>query len=196
MKKTLTTLACAMTACGAFAQGQVYMLDSNQINDNTGAAAGPNSGGTFQVELVIDSAPTSGPGTTVITSPTEIAASINPLNGGFFNGPGANGIVNLDGTQGTPTIAAGTAITYQVEAWSGAATYAAAVTAPGDMHGISAINNYSLGGTPTGGAPITAAQLGFATFNMTLNPTTTPEPTTLALGAMGLGTVLLFRRRK
>jgi MYXO-CTERM domain-containing protein len=194
MKKTLTTMACAMAAFGAFAQGQVNMLPENQINDNTGAPAGPNSGGTFQVELVVDSA-----GTT-ITTPTEIAASINPLNAGFFNGPGATGLVTFDGTGNTAagsasqTLAPGSTITYQIEAWSGAATYAAASKTAGDLFGISAINTYTLGG---GSPPLPSNPLTFATFNMAPGvPTNSPEPTTLALGAMGLGAALMFRRRK
>jgi len=192
MKKTLTTMAAAMAALGAFGQGQINMLNNNQINDKTGAAAGPNSGGTFQVELVVDTAGT------VITSPTEIPASINPLNGGFFNGPGSTGLVTFDGTGNTAngsasqTLPVGQAITYQIEAWSGAATYTAAKTTPGAQWGISAINNYTLeGGSP----PIPSPSLNFATFNMQ-PASSVPEPTTLAFGAMGLGAALLFRRKK
>jgi len=188
MKKTLTTIACSMVAIGAFAQGQVYFLNNNQINDNTGAAAGPNSGGNFEAELVV--------GTTATTVNDPIAISINPVNGGYFNGPGS-GIVTLDGTQGTPTIAPGTAIFYQVEVWNATSanlSYAAASAAPGGLWGISAVNPSTLGGNPPNAAP---GSLNFTTFGMTLNPATvSPEPTTLAFGAMGLGAALLFRRRK
>jgi len=184
MKKTLATVAGTMTALGVFAQGQVYMYNNNPINDSTGAGAGPGSGGTYQAELVIDS------GITGQTGPVAIAESISPVNAGYFSGPGT-GIFNLDGTQGTPTVAPGTAITYQIEAWSTAATYAAAVAAK-DPSGISAVNNYTLGG---GSPSVPPAALNFASFN--LSPAgVLPEPTTFALGAMGLGAVLMFRRRK
>jgi hypothetical protein len=189
MKKTLTTVACSMVAIGAFAQGQIYFLNNNQINDNTGAAAGPNTGGNFEAEIVI--------GTTASAVNQFIAASINPMNGGYFNGPGS-GIVTLDGTQGTPTIAPGTGIFYQVAVWStttsgglSGLSFAQAEAAPKGLWGLSTVNPYTLGGNPPNAAP---GSLNFATFGMTLNPA--PEPATLALGAMGLGSLLLFRRRK
>jgi len=186
MKKTLATVAGTMAALGAFAQGQVYMFNNNPINAPGGVAAGPASGGTYQAELVIDS------GITGQTGPVAIAESISPVNSGFFSGPGSTGIFNLDGTQGTPTVAPGTAITYQIEAWSTTATYAAALTTAGAQAGISAINSYTTGG---GSPPTPPAALNFATFQMGTT-TIAPEPTTLALGAMGLGAVLMFRRRK
>jgi len=183
MKKTLTTIACSMIAVGAFAQGQVFMINNNQINDSTGAAAGPASGGNFEVELVV--------GTSATTVNQAVPSSINPLNAGFFNGPPASsGIVTLDGTGGNPTIAANLPIFYQVEAWNATSanlTYAQAVAAH-DANGISAVNSYTTGG---GSPPTPAAPLGFATF--ALSPV--PEPTTLALGAMGLGALFLRRRK-
>ena len=188
MKKTLTTLACSMMAVGAFAQGQIYMLDNNQVNDNTGAAAGPNTGGTFDAEIII--------GTSATAVNQFIAASINPVNGGFFNGPGT-GLVTLDGTQGTPTMAPGTPLFYQVAVWDATAANLTFTQAQnlksgpkGGLWGLSAVNPYTLGGNPPNAA---AAALNFATFSMTLN--NVPEPTTLALGAMGLGALLLRRRK-
>jgi len=164
--------------------------NNNPINDNTGVGAGPATGGSFQVELVV--------GTSATTVSTPITSSINPMNQGYFNGPGSSGIIALDGTAAdggaaVQTTAGGT-IFYQVEAWSGAATYAAALTTVGDLHGISAVNSYSTGGSGTPPAP--PGLLNFATFNMSITTATTPEPTTLALGAMGIGAALLFRRRK
>lgn len=191
MKKTLTTIACSMVAIGAFGQGQVYFLNNNQINDNTGAAAGPASGGTFEAELVVNDPPSSTAVNMFVTS------SINPVNGGFFNGPGS-GIVTLDGTGGSPSLAPGVSINYQVAVWStttslglSGLTFAQAEAAPGGLWGLSAVNPYTLGGNPPNAAP---GSLNFATFGMTLNPV--PEPATFALGAMGLGAALLFRRRK
>jgi len=185
MKKTLTTVACSMVAIGAFAQGQMYFLNNNQINDNTGAAAGPATGGNFEAEVVI--------GLTSSAVNQFITASINPMNGGYFNGPGS-GIVTFDGTAGTPTIAAGTPVFYQVAVWNATSanlTFAQAEVLKGGLWGLSAVNSYTLGGNPPAAAP---GSLNFSTFNMTLNPV--PEPATLALGAMGLGSLLLFRRRK
>jgi hypothetical protein len=52
-----------------------------------------------------------------------------------------------------------------------------------------------LGGTnPSGGPPLTPPNLQMGTSALAVVPI--PEPTTLALGALGLGALLLIRRRK
>jgi len=176
MKKSLITAACSMIAVGAFAQGTVFMYNNNNILDNTGAPLGPASGGTDWAELVVNGTP--------------IAATLSQVNSGGFLGNGGTGIP-------VPGITAGTPVSYQVEAWSSVAangltglSYSQAEAAPGGLWGISAANNYTLGG---GSPPVAPGPLAFNSFNLTLNPV--PEPTTLALGAMGLG-ALLIRRRK
>jgi hypothetical protein len=184
MKKTLATVAGAMTALGVFAQGKVWMFNNNLILDSSGAPAGPATGGTYEAELVIDS------GIPGQTAPVAIAESICPVNQGYFNGPGSTGIFRFDGTQGTPTVPP-SLITYQVEAWNNAASYAAAAATPGDQYGISAVNSYALGSDNIN-LPSPPEALNFATFQMV---TGIPEPTTLTLGAMGLSAVLMFRRR-
>jgi hypothetical protein len=171
MKKSLITAACSMIAVGAFAQGTVFMYNSNNILDPSGAPLGPASGGTDWAELVVNGTP--------------IAATISQVNLGGFLGAGGAGIP-------VPGITAGTQVSYVVDAWDATAaglTFAQAQAALGGTWGVSAANNYTLGG---GSPPVAPGALSFASFALTTN---VPEPTTLTLGALGLG-ALLIRRRK
>jgi len=177
MKKTLITAACALVSVAAFGQGQILVSNANPINDNTGAPIGSASGTDITVELLEGSS---------ASTLAPIASSINNVNQGYFYGPGATGIISISG------VAAGTVVSYAVEVWStSAGSYAAAQTKAGSLWGESAVGTYTLAG---GSPPVAPSPLGFATFNATL--TTVPEPTTIALGAMGAGALLLFRRRK
>jgi hypothetical protein len=183
MKKTLITAACALVSVAAFGQGQLLMSNANAINDNTGAGIGSAAGTDITVELL------EGAAGTALSALTPVAASINNVNQGYFYGPGTTGIIAISGA------AAGTTIAYAVEVWSTAAgSYAAAQTVKGSLWGESALGTYTLGG---GSPPVAPSPLGFASFNANLTPgQVTPEPTTIALGALGAGALLLFRRRK
>jgi len=179
MKKSILTGAMALVAAGAFAQGTMLVSNNNQINSVKGGALGPASGTTFEEEIAV--------GTSASGPLTEIAGSISPINQGFFFGPGSSGIITLPAADG----AAGATVFYDVEVWDSSkfASYTAAKVGNGEV-GLSAVNSYATGGsgTPPGAPP----PLNFASFTTTV----APEPTTLALGALGLGSVLLFRRRK
>jgi uncharacterized protein (TIGR03382 family) len=178
MKKTLITAACALVSVGAFGQGLLYMSNNNPINDNTGAPIGSASGTDITVELL--------EGATASTL-APVASSINNVNQGYFYGPGT-GVITISGA------AAGTVVDYAIEVWStSAGSYAAAQTKAGSLWGESAVNTYTLGG---GSPPVAPSPLNFASFNASLTPTVGPEPTTIALGAMSAGALLLFRRRK
>jgi len=178
MKKTIITTACALASLGAFGQGTMAVSNNNQINSVlTGTAGlGPASGGTFEAEVYIGSS---------ASSLTAVPASIATVNGGFFFGGGSTGVIAL------PGVVAGAATGYEVKVWdsSAGATFEVASVKPGVEFGVSAFGQYTTGGA---GAPPSAPQpMNFATFTTTI----TPEPTTLALGALGLG-ALLIRRRK
>lgn len=84
-------------------------------------------------------------------------------------------------------------ISLEVRAWNGGSTYAAALQNPNAYTGTSAILQVTLGdpnASPTPGVA-TPASDWFKSFSVTK----TPEPTTIALGVMGLS-LLVFRRRK
>jgi hypothetical protein len=182
MKKSILTTAMAMAAAGAFAQGTMLVSNNNAVNSVTsgGQPLGPASGTTFEEELAV--------GTTA-TSLTEIAGSISPINQGYFYGPGATGVITLPTADGAP----GATVFYDVEVWDSSkfASYAIASTTKGAEVGLSAVNSYV---TPSGSPAPPPGPLAFASFTTAI--VNTPEPATLALGALGLGSVLLFRRRK
>jgi hypothetical protein len=175
MKKTILTAACAMAAIGTFAQGTITMSNNNDIFAPGGTVdLGPASGGTYVAELV------EVPG-------GEVASSICPVNAGFFFGPAAtSGLVTVN-------VAPGAALTYQIEVWDTAyaSSYAAAlgVSTPGSLAGISQPFtenvNSALPAPPNTG-------INFPSFSVSQ----TPEPTTLALGALGAASLFLIRRRK
>jgi hypothetical protein len=91
----------------------------------------------------------------------------------------------------TTTYAGGSTVTVQLKAWSisGGSTWETQLSNPAGFSQESAA--YQVVGLTTGIA--TPPQVvGFKGFNLTAN---TPEPSTIALGVLGLS-VLLFRRRK
>ena len=97
----------------------------------------------------------------------------------------------------TVTIAAaapGGPVTLQLRAWAGpSSSYAAAVAAK-TANGKSALFNLNTTGDPTAAPPTTPVNLvGLAGFQLV--GTTVPEPSTIALGLIGAG-ALLIRRRK
>jgi hypothetical protein len=95
--------------------------------------------------------------------------------------------------------AAGTPINFQIRAWSVAgganwntALAASAVDPLNIALGVSAIGTVTPGSTPP--APLFGTTPGLLTSGHLMAPI--PEPSTIALGLLGLGTLLVFRRRK
>jgi len=81
-----------------------------------------------------------------------------------------------------------------IAGWTGgAANYQAAVAAGGPIGITAAFGNPTGGG---GSPPSTAATLVDWTGANSLVITSSPEPTTLALGGLGAAALLMFRRRK
>jgi hypothetical protein len=109
----------------------------------------------------------------------------------FRTGAGAGYIVN----QGDITIngvAAGARAQIQMKAWAaaGGASYEAAVAAGAKAGASASFLSEPLGGIIPGAPPATAPSLvGLTSFSLV------PEPSTIALGALG-AMALLFRRRK
>jgi len=198
MKKLITTAACTMAAAAAFGQGlfqfqstigtQGQAPTAGVVNDNTivlplaNGSAAPTATGKpadvpYQAEVAI------GTGTT-LASMTLYPASISPLGGGYFFGPQIT----------VPGSAPGSSVNFDVLVWNPAdGTFAQASAKNGATWGSSGVvTGYSLGGPNPAGPPFIAGNPNFAAFSLVKN---VPEPTTLALGAMGLGALLLRRRK-
>lgn len=197
MKKLLLTTTALLTAVSLQAQGTVSFA-------NNSAAAVSNSltslrvvgGTTFSVALYFlpDSAQTPTTG--------DFDAARTVVGSGIFLGTSANpsGLFNV-GARTAPTATAGGFGWFQVRAWETAygSTYEAALNSPGiggrpALVGTSNIFKVDTGDpttTPAGtAAPITGTGLlqGFYV-------TPVPEPTVMGLGLLGIGALLMLRRR-
>jgi PEP-CTERM motif len=148
----------------------------------------PAVAGTSVQVLVGASAGSLQPIVNVSASPTSIFTA-SDING---NGPGTGTF--FDGNYGHVTgVAPGSIAFVEVLAWSGAASYAAALTTPGAWYGASAIFSEATGTSPA--SPSTPAPAVLA-LPGTITLVQAPEPTTIALGGLGAAALLLFRRRK
>jgi len=178
MKKLITTLACSMAAVAAFGQGSFAFSSSiGGATDNTITlkSSGASADSPYQAEVAV------GVGTT-LSSLTLYPSSITPLATGWIFGP----------TFALTSVAAGSTVAFDVLVWNPAdgATYALAAAKPGAIFGSSGVvQGYVTGGA--GSPPSVAPNPAFGPFTLQASP----EPTTLALGAMGLGALLLRRRK-
>jgi len=223
MKKILLFTASLVVAASAFAQGTVqfnnivsasslrfpiYNIDpasptlEKHGNTTTGQPAGVQTYGTaallegtgFTVELwgLVGTGNSSNSlarlaGTSFRTGPAA----------GFINTallPGGSSLVAVPGAPiGTAATPSGT---FQIRAWNNVGgtigNWAAALALPAVARGASEIVNAGpLGGTgiPANTDPVLA---GMTSFNLHI----VPEPSAIALGVLGLGTLMFLRRRK
>lgn len=175
MKKTLLLCGLAVLALAGsvYGQGQVTMINSASTTVTFFGTTNPVPT-TFQVGLW--------------AGPAGTAESALALAGtGSFVAPGRyNG-----GAVTIPGVAGGASATLQVRAWNNASSYAAALNTPGAFTGKSALWTQVTGGpAPNPPTPITGTP-GVSAFTVQV-----PEPSTIALALLGLGSVALFRRRK
>jgi len=167
MKKTLLTLGVTAMAFTGFADGTFSGKNLGGVAI-LGEDGNPLSKATGKVELL--------DGSTVL-------ASGGFVKDGFF----ALGVI-------TDT-AAGSSANITVRAWDSSvgATFAAAQAA---KHGFGSVvvNGVALatGSTP----PVDLTAAGFAGFSLTKATGTIPEPSTIALAALGLGGLVFISRRK
>jgi len=174
MKKTLAALAALLVTVGTYGQGTLTFnnrvipdVDAKVSNpDGTGVGAG------FTAQLYI----VNGTSLTAIT-PSTTFRTASAAAFYYVNDPG---VVTVNG------VAGGASVTLRMRAFNGA-DYASS-TIRGESNDFTIV----LGGA--GSPPSTPATLiglqGFSVKNVAV-----PEPTTIALGVLGLG-ALLIRRRK
>jgi hypothetical protein len=175
MKKLIIALACAALALSSYAQGTVNFNTQKLgilVYDTDGTT--PLAGTGFWAQLYT----ADGAGAAEAT----LTAKGNPVN--FRGGLNAGYVVtsapanaSVIATLGTPT-----SVTVQMRAWAGNFASYDLATGPTGKSVLFSV-------TPSYGAVAPADLVGLQSFKLI------PEPTTIALGVMGVG-ALLFRRRK
>jgi len=184
MNKFAYLVAASALAVSAFGQGQINLNNRGLalVNDASGA---PLTGTSFVAQVLYganaDSLTKSFAPSPFRASTTTYPGTWNPAAAG---GPGA--IATLDG------FAPGSTVTLQVAVWDSSkfATWAAA---KGQANtGLSAAFTYAIPADPLA---IPGGMENLKSFNLSAGGTVVPEPTTIALGAIGAA-ALLWRRRK
>jgi len=186
MKRLLLTIALTVVATFANAQGTIQFGPNNpltrfKVNNVVplSAASGGPAGstyvfGAFWGTTINDLSLASG----VLATNTSAGGVINVVNGNAYQ---------LEGTQPLTTVF------LQIRGWESrfGRDFAAA---QGGLHGESAVLPILLGPSSGPGTVIWAAAVTDLTKFQSIN--LVPEPSTIALGVIGLGSLLLFRRRQ
>jgi hypothetical protein len=170
MKKLLITAAALMIACAAYGQGQFFLNthDTTAGNVLTFLINGqPASGSDLFVEV------SAGPDAAHLTALTPLFA----LN---RTGAGAGFLSPFSNTYTVPGMSGGQTATVAIDAFQGTSS-ATATARTGEL----VLGTVVLTEPPT---PPNEVATGIRTIG-------TPEPTTLVLSFLGLGTLLVFRRR-
>lgn len=193
MKKFATIAALMAAAAGAFAQGQVDFKITTALV--TWGPGGAGAAGTFidasagvKVGLYYN-------GTLVSTQFPIVGTSSSGVANAAFNGKftGNPSVITVNG------LVAGQSGPFEVKAWSGAFTSYELAQAGGAAYlGTSGVFQNPSGGAidPGTGLPGLPAPLSGFTGMAVGAGTVIPEPSTMALAGLGLGALLLIRRRK
>jgi hypothetical protein len=190
--KKLTIIPVALLACAAaYGQGTVGLNNNTatKVTASTGVSATAANG--FEVDLLYQ-ANNGGAAPAALTGTAPALG--NWLSAGVFAFQGAPGQYQI-GTVALPGIAFGANVWLETLAWNNSSPTLAAALAggPTELFGNSPVvtvvtpANSSIAPNTIGNAA------GFSGF--TASPLV-PEPTTLALGALGAASLLAFRRRK
>lgn len=182
MKKTLLLAAALVaTAMGAFAQGTVQFINnaSTTVNFHASLGGGPVPAG-YNIGLWYGVA-----GTMEASALSLIASTTTAAPGRFVGG----NVTTPDSTAG------GGMAVFQIRAWQdGFASYDAAFSGGGNVGFSDMWSQITGNATPTDlPKQIVPPTGGFTGIN---NVMPIPEPSTIALGLLGLGALALFRRRK
>ena len=212
MKKTLVTVLLVASAMSSFAQGtitfnnriagsiiaQIYGPDpvDGLLRKSGQTAAGlPVGAQTYAGPLLLGTGFSAQLWGGIAGTP---AGGLVALSGAtpFRTGSGAGFFTGIADVQ-NPLVPAGSASSVQVRAWDNngglITSYALALAGVRAVGASDVFQTAPLGGTPPGGGlPITAPNLvGLTSFNLTV----VPEPGVIALGVLGLGALLLRRRK-
>jgi hypothetical protein len=208
MKKTLVTLLLAASAVSSFAQGTIqfanifgtttarsflapiYAADPNNLQreQHGNTSAGVPAGDTIYAGGVLN---TAGYLLGLFKGETMIASAALRTSATGALPAGTIAVI----TATVPDALPGTTAQLTIRAWQATAgTFANAVASGGFWGKSEVFTTGRLGGIdPTDGSIVAAPNsVGWTSFNVH----GVPEPSTIALGVLGLGSLLLFRRRK
>jgi hypothetical protein len=188
MNKFAYLVAASALAVSAFGQGQINLNNRGLalVND---AAGKPLTGTSFVAQVWYGSS-ASTIDKSFAPSPFRVSTTTSP---GSWNPVGTGGPGTLATLEG---FAPGSTVTLQVAVWdssiAGVGAAQALAKAPGT--GLSETFTYAI---PTDPLAIPGGMEGLKSFNLVASGGTpvVPEPTTIALGALGAA-ALLWRRRK
>ena len=168
--KILTTTCLAIGIAGVLAQGQVDFSNlPTKFGDGVDRIIYDDTGAPASAGIKL--------GLTVDGTAVDVGTAAILGNGIF-----------IGGTKNIPA-ANPASVQLVVSAWDPAfGTFAEAQTA-GALHGMSEPFSYAV--PATGAPPADFLMSGMRSFSLVV-----PEPSTIALGVLGLGALLLFRRRK
>lgn len=200
MKKLLVTLAITGLTVGAFAQGKVgyqntggagkekyiYGVDAaNPTSEVLGGTRDKVGGTTYSAQLWVG------------TSADDLKAIDASLT--TFKTGNTAGLINGNSNLVIPGLLGGTKVVIQLRAWAnatGAVTWADVLKDGNIARGMSAlVTNYELSGVDADNGPHVGsgnlATAGLQSFGLYI----VPEPSVIALGALGLGALVLRRRK-
>ena len=198
MKKTLLLLGLLLLPAALFAQGTVSFQNASTSRMTTNSTATPplgqspnatgNTVAIYTVGLYVAPQGTTDPNAFTLMGPTT--PSQGGIGAGLFNGNPSGGFFVISNNTGQT-------IAFQVRAWQTTAgsTYELAKNVANAYRGVSPI----AGVTPDTGVAITPNLFGTSAGQIggfVLTPALVPEPSSIALGLLGLGAIALFRRRK
>jgi len=214
MKKTLTTIGALGLTLGAFAQG-ILQFDNNNSGEidvifnnvtspaqgiGAGQVANPNGGGVWHVALLWNA--TSGGGIAQNAFQEIVDYTPNKANtaldgSGSFQDTAAGKEVII-------TVPAPGKATMEVVSWIGSATTWLGATGASQLgnnvsfatQGVNLVEFTGTAGDPNAAPPGTAQSINATGWNGSAILTSVPEPSTYALGALGVSALLAFRRRK
>jgi hypothetical protein len=196
MKKALIALAAIATSASALAQGTITFFNNNIINPTTGA--------TYRAGVFQDNAPdvvndpkgdsTIGAGAGFTVGLFLASNLTQPLGTATFRTTSAQEVFATTQDLVVTGVPPGSTANLVVRAWSTAAgSYDAARNIPGAQYGEQAFTSKALGGTNPNPPPPSFFTPDMAPFTGFEMETTIPEPSTIALGALGIGALLLRR---
>lgn len=206
MKKLLLTLALAGVTAASYGQGTVnfgnrvafltspatyravYGTDWNGVNGAgaTGNIANAPAGTAYKAQLYMAIGASQAEATLLPITATAARTFLTGLNAGMWSTENPKSLITSAGQ-----VNAGQTATLQVRVWDATAVDYTAAVAAGKAAGKSLTFNYTVttSGTP---APSDFFMEGFQSFGLVL----VPEPTTYALGMLGLGLAWIIRRKK